>query len=203
MTAPATCGAARALLVRNVRELGRQKFENYSGSFLVAHPNMLDPNFRRAVLFISAHTPDDGATGIILNRPLEKNVGELVTETPPNGLEKVPVFFGGPVQRDRLMFAAVEWKSGQGLRLDPNVNLEEANERAGKDPNSVRAFIGYAGWTAGQLEAEIKQNAWITRKADRTALKLESLPKLWFDIMRGLGPWFKMLAAAPDDPSLN
>jgi putative transcriptional regulator len=67
----------------------------------------------------------------------------------------------------------------------------------------VRAFIGYAGWSAGQLEAEIKQNAWITRKADRTALKLESLPKLWFDIMRGLGPWFKMLAAAPDDPSLN
>jgi putative transcriptional regulator len=186
-----------------VRELGRQASENYAGSFLVAHPNMLDPNFRRAVLFISAHTADEGATGIILNRPLEKSVGELVTDAPPDGLENVPVFFGGPVQRDRLMFAAVEWRSGKGLHFNPTVDLEEANARAGKDPNSVRAFIGYAGWSAGQLEAEIKQNAWITRKADRAALKLESLPKLWFQIMRGLGPWFKMLAAAPDDPSLN
>ena len=198
-----TCGAALALLVKTVRELGRQASENYAGSFLVAHPNMLDPNFRRAVLFISAHTPDEGATGIILNRPLEKSVGELVTDAPPDGLENVPVFFGGPVQRDRLMFAAVEWRSGKGLDFNPTVNLEEANARAGKDPNSVRAFIGYAGWSAGQLEAEIKQNAWIMRKADRAALKLERLPKLWFEIMRGLGPWFKMLAAAPDDPSLN
>lgn len=164
---------------------------------------MLDPNFRRAVLFISAHSADDGATGIILNRPLEKKVGELVTDAPPDGLENVPVFFGGPVQRDRLMFAAVEWQNDQGLHLNPHVNLEEANARAAKDPASLRAFIGYAGWSAGQLEAEIKQNAWITQKADRAALKLEKLPKLWFEIMRGLGPWFKMLAAAPDDPSLN
>jgi Putative transcriptional regulator len=186
-----------------VRELGRQPAENYAGYFLVAHPNMLDPNFRRAVLFISAHTPDDGAMGIILNRPLDKRVSELVTDTPLNGLENVPVFFGGPVQRDRLMFAAVEWKSGEGLQVNHSVNLEEANERAGKDPSCVRAFIGHAGWSAGQLEAEIKQNAWITQKADRAALKLERLPRLWFDIMRGLGPWFKMLAAAPDDPSLN
>jgi len=191
------------LLLKNVRELGSEQSKSYAGSFLVAHPTMLDPNFRRAVLFISAHTSDDGAIGIILNRPLDKKVSDLVTETPPDGLENVPVFFGGPVQRDRLMFAAVEWKSGEGLQLNPNVNLEDANERASKDPNSVRAFIGYAGWSAGQLEAEMKQNAWITQKANRAALKIERLPKLWFDIMRGLGPWFKMLSAAPDDPSLN
>src|SRR5439155_575683 len=62
---------------------------------------MLDPNFRRAVLFIAAHTAGDGAVGVILNRPLEKQVSEVVTETPLNALEKVPVFFGGPVGRDR------------------------------------------------------------------------------------------------------
>jgi putative transcriptional regulator len=203
MTDAATCAATPALLLKKVRELGREQSKSYAGSFLVAHPTMLDPNFRRAVLFVSAHTFDDGAIGIILNRPLEKKLSELVTETPPDGLENVPVFFGGPVQRDRLMFAAVEWKSGEGLQLNPTVNLEEANERASSDPNSVRAFIGYAGWSAGQLEAEMKQNAWIAQKANRAALKIEQLPKLWFDIMRGLGPWFKMLSAAPDDPSLN
>jgi putative transcriptional regulator len=67
----------------------------------------------------------------------------------------------------------------------------------------VRAFIGYAGWGAGQLEAEMKQNDWVIRKPDRATLKFDRLPRLWHDIMRGLGPWFKLLAAAPDDPSLN
>ena len=164
---------------------------------------MLDPNFRRAVLFLSARSVDEGALGIILNRPLGKQVRELVTETPLNGLEEVPVFFGGPVGRDRLMFAALEWEKGAGLKLDHNVGMEEANARAGKNPGSIRAFVGYAGWGAGQLEAEMKQNAWVLQKAQRNVLKLEAVPKLWFEIMRGLGPWFKMLAAAPDDPSLN
>jgi putative transcriptional regulator len=63
--------------------------------------------------------------------------------------------------------------------------------------------VGYAGWGAGQLEAEMKQKVWLLQKPSRSVLKLDRLPKLWFDIMRGLGPWYKMLAAAPDDPSLN
>jgi putative transcriptional regulator len=184
-----------------MRELPDKEPQSLTGSLLVAHPSMLDPNFRRAVLFLSAHSSEEGALGIILNRPLGKQVGELVTETPPDGLEKVPVFFGGPVGRDRLMFAALEWENG--LKLNHNVGIEEANERVGKNPASVRAFIGYAGWTAGQLEAEMKQNAWLVQKAERNALQVETVPKLWFEIMRGLGPWFKMLAAAPDDPSLN
>jgi putative transcriptional regulator len=184
-----------------MRELPDEEPPSLTGSLLVAHPSMLDPNFRRAVLFLSAHSSEEGALGIILNRPLGKQVGELVTETPPTGLESVPVFFGGPVGRDRLIFAALEWKNG--LKLNHNVGIEEASERVGKNPGSVRAFIGYAGWSAGQLEAEMKQNAWVVQKAGRNALQVEAIPKLWFEIMRGLGPWFKMLAAAPDDPSLN
>jgi putative transcriptional regulator len=191
------------LLDKNVRELPQNKGETYAGSLLVAHPNMLDPNFRRAVLFISAHTPDDGALGVILNRPLEKQVSEVVSEAPLNALDKVPVFFGGPVGRDRLIFASLEWKSGEGLKLNHNVELDEANKQIGKSPGSIRAFIGYAGWGAGQLEAEMKQNAWVIRKPDRATTKLDRLPRLWFDIMSRLGPWFKLLAAAPDDPSLN
>jgi putative transcriptional regulator len=186
-----------------VRELPDDQPSSLAGSLLVAHPSMLDPNIRRAVLFLSAHSVEDGALGIILNRPLGKQVGELVTETPPDGLEAVPVFFGGPVGHDRLMFAALEWEKGAGLKINHNVGIDEANERAGENPASVRAFVGYAGWSAGQLEAEVKQNAWLVQKAQRNALKLDAVPKLWFEIMRGLGPWFKMLAAAPDDPSLN
>jgi putative transcriptional regulator len=203
MTVRGACDQRPPLLDKNVRELPQNRGESYAGSLLVAHPNMLDPNFRRAVLFVSAHTPDDGALGVILNRPLKKQVSEVVSEAPLNALDKVPVFFGGPVGRDRLIFASLEWKTGEGLKLNHNVDVDEANEQIGKNPGSIRAFIGYAGWGAGQLEAEMKQNAWVIRKPDRATMKLDRLPRLWFDIMRGLGPWFRLLAAAPDDPSLN
>jgi putative transcriptional regulator len=186
-----------------MRNLRGEKPRSFAGSFLVAHPNMLDPNFRRAVLFISSHDAEDGALGVIINRPLDKHVSDLVNELPPYGLADVPVFLGGPVGKNQLMFAAFEWEKGAGLKLNHNVDVDEAGERAGADPASVRAFVGYAGWSAGQLEAEMKQKAWLLHKPNRTALKPEILPKLWFNIMRGLGPWYKLLAAAPDNPSLN
>jgi putative transcriptional regulator len=175
-----------------------------AGSLLVAHPNMLDPNFRRSVLFISAHDPKEGALGVIINRPLGRQVADLVTEADLENLAGVPVFLGGPVGKNQLMFAAFEWQKGEGLKLNQNVGLERSSDVAGlKDSATICAFVGYAGWGAGQLEAEMKQKAWLLQKPSRSVLKLDRLPKLWFDIMRTLGPWYKMLAVAPDDPSLN
>jgi putative transcriptional regulator len=187
-----------------MRDLSDEATRSLAGSLLVAHPSMLDPNFRRTVLFISAHDPDEGALGVIINRPLDRQVGDLVTESPPASLAEVPVFLGGPVGKNQLMFAAFEWQKGKGLRLNHNVGLEEASDAVGpKKTASICAFVGYAGWGAGQLEAEMKQKAWLLQKPSPSVLKLDGLPKLWFDIMRSLGPWYKMLAAAPDDPSLN
>lgn len=186
-----------------MRNFGGARGGSFVGSLLVAHPGLKDPNFRRAVLFISAHDPEDGAMGVILNRPLDKQVCDIVSETPPPALADVPVFLGGPVGSNQLLFAAFEWENGEALKLNHNVEIDDANERAGDDPASIRAFVGYAGWSAGQLEAEMKQNSWILHKPEPDALHPDRLPKLWFDIMRDLGPWYKMLAAAPDDPSLN
>ncbi len=194
---------ASAHLIFVMREMGQGIPLNLAGSLLVAHPNLIDPNFRRSVLFVSAHDAKEGAMGVILNRPLDKQVSDLVSETPPDGLADVPVFLGGPVGKNQLMFAAFEWESAAGLKLSHNVGVDEAHERAEHDPTSIRAFVGYAGWSAGQLEDEMRQKAWILQKPTREVLTPERLPKLWFEIMRGLGPWFKLLAAAPDDPSLN
>jgi len=173
-----------------------------AGSLLVAHPSMLDPNFRRTVLFISEHDPNEGALGMIINRPLDRQVADLVTDTPPPGLAGVPVFLGGPVGKNQLMFAAFEWKKGHGFKLSHNVVLGHGSIAAG-EKNLICAFVGYAGWGAGQLESEVKQKAWLLQKANPSQLKFDRLPNLWFDIMASLGPWYKMLAAAPDDPSLN
>ena len=177
--------------------------QNFTGQFLVAHPNMLDPNFRRSVLYISSHSETDGALGLIINRPLDKQVSELVTDPTPAGLADVPVFLGGPVGTNQLMFASFDWEGRDSLSLNQNVAIDEAHQLAEQDRGTIRAFVGYAGWIAGQLENELHQNAWILRKPDRAALVPERLPRLWFEIMRSLGPWFKMLSAAPDDPSLN
>ncbi len=176
---------------------------SFAGQLLVAHPNLLDPNFRRSVLFISAHHEKEGAVGVIINRPLDKCVSELVSDDTPKALAEVPVFLGGPVATDQLMFAAFDWKGRDSLSLNQDVVLEAVQELDGPARQSIRAFVGHAGWTAGQLEKELEQHAWLLQKPDRAALAAEKLPKLWFEIMRSLGPWFKMLAAAPDDPSLN
>jgi putative transcriptional regulator len=177
--------------------------QNFTGQLLVAHPSMLDPNFRRSVLFISSHDEAEGAIGLILNRPLEKRVSQLVTDPTPEALAEVPVFLGGPVGTDQLIFATLDWDGQHSLNLKAHLSIEEADQLAEEERSALRAFVGYAGWTAGQLESELRQNAWVVQKPDRAALAPERLPNLWFEIMRNLGPWFKMLAAAPDDPSLN
>ncbi len=188
-----------------MRDLGNERSSrSFAGSLLVAHPNMLDPNFRRTVLFVSEHDPNEGALGVIINRPLDKPVTELVSDMPSTDFADVPVFLGGPVGKNQLMFAAFEWQKGAGLRLSHNVALNESTKVSdGKNLLTVCAFVGYAGWGAGQLETEVKQKAWVIKKANPSLLKLDRLPNLWFDIMRTLGPWYRMLAAAPDDPSLN
>ena len=188
-----------------MRDLGDERLSrNFAGSLLVAHPNMLDPNFRRTVLFVSEHEPNEGALGVIINRPLDRPVAELVSGSPPEGLVDVPVFLGGPVGKNQLMFAAFEWQKGTGVKLNHNIALKEEGDAPDeKNLLTVCAFVGYAGWGAGQLETEVKQKAWVVHKANRAMLKLDRLPNLWFDIMQTLGPWYKTLAAAPDDPSLN
>src|ERR1700730_6102402 len=154
-----------------MRSIDGEKPRSLAGSLLVAHPSMLDPNFRRAVLFLSSHDPDDGALGVIINRPLDKNVADLVSEAPPEGLAKVPVFLGGPVGKHQLMFGAFEWHKGEGLKLNHDVGMDEANTLAGEDPLSICAFVGYAGWGAGQLEAEMKEHAWIVHKPSRSSFQ--------------------------------
>src|SRR6478672_5328016 len=135
-----------------MRNLGDGMPLSLAGSRLVAHPNMLDPNFRRAVLFISAHDAEDGALGVILNRPLHNQVADLVNEAPPEGLGDVPGFLGGPVGKTQPMFAAFEWQKGEGLKLNHNVGIDEAHQLVEDDPASIRAVVGYAGWSAGQVE---------------------------------------------------
>jgi len=186
-----------------VREFNQSSL-GLAGSLLIAHPNLLDPNFRRAVPLITAHDAVDGSFGLILNRPTGKVVSELVSEPGLGPLGNLPVFFGGPVGRDRLMFASFQWRTeSQSIECLANLDLDEARRLALEEEGVVRGFVGYSGWSGGQLEGELEQKAWVVQKPDRDVLDPDSCSQIWFSIMQHYGPWFRLLASAPDDPSLN
>jgi len=73
----------------------------------------------------------------------------------------------------------------------------------GGKPKSLRAFVGYAGWTGGQLESELQQSAWIIHPATESLLQGATNERTWVELMRDFGPAYYLLAMAPDDPSLN
>ncbi|MDD5351528.1 MAG: YqgE/AlgH family protein [Chthoniobacteraceae bacterium] len=174
------------------------------GALLIAHPTLLDPNFRRTVLYLVSHDAEEGALGIVLNRAMDKTVKDLLALPDLGALGAIPVFSGGPVSRDRMTFAVFEWeRETQTVVCRLNVDLEEAKELAEEGEAVVRAFVGYAGWSGGQLEAELEQKAWVVQKPDREVLDPESCKRMWAATIRNYGPWFQLLAEAPDDPSLN
>jgi putative transcriptional regulator len=146
--------------------------------FLIAMPAMTDPNFSRTLTYICEHNAD-GAIGIIVNRPMEMTLGnlfqrvniELEPGEPQQRFGSLPVYFGGPVQTDRgfvLHRPAGTWQSS--LTVNSDVALTSSRDilqmmGRNAEPAEVLVSLGYAGWTAGQLEWELAQNAWLTVEA--------------------------------------
>ena len=91
-----------------MRESGKSSL-GLAGSILIAHPSLLDPNFRRTILFITASDSGEGSFGFVINRPTGKTVEDFLPDEGLGALEKVPVFVGGPVAQDQLTFASFEW----------------------------------------------------------------------------------------------
>ena len=182
---------------------------NLTGSLLVALPSLVDPNFRRTILFMVNHDPSEGAMGVILNRPKGTrlaDLGEDAADSLPEGLDKVAVFEGGPVEKQQLILARM-------IVADAATSFEALGREEGHQlpanlpEGELRAFTGYAGWSAGQLEREIVEKSWITLPPTTTLLSspesTEEGESLWRGIMKSLGPWYHLMAMAPDDLSLN
>src|SRR5579859_4929970 len=147
---------------------------NLTNHFLIAMPNMADPHFAKSLTFICEHN-DQGALGVVVNRPIEMTLGTLFERLSltlsSNLLEKEPVYFGGPVQTDRgfvLHRPIGQWQSTLSVRdtvgLTTSKDVLEAVGQGG-GPSKILVTLGYSGWAAGQLENEIKQNAWLTVEA--------------------------------------
>jgi putative transcriptional regulator len=177
---------------------------NLSGSLLLAHPGLLDLNFSRSVVLISSHSEEEGAWGAIINRPMGKTLGEFDHAFSLDPLGKVPLFQGGPVRADELILAAWQWREDEGLfRLLYGIDPDQARLLLADEDYTVRAFLGYSGWGKGQLEAELGQQSWVVTRIVGEALQGEQGKELWRDILSRMGPEMKLLADAPEDPSVN
>ncbi|MGK0190020.1 MAG: putative transcriptional regulator [Verrucomicrobiales bacterium] len=176
---------------------------NLKGKLILADPSLRDGNFSRSVLILTEHSHEVGAQGYILNRPLGKTVGDVLPSEDFPGIESVPIFFGGPVDQEQLTFAALEWDSSDGtITIQTHLSTSNASERL-KDGAHVRAFVGYSGWGAGQLESELKHRSWITSNSQESILHSDQHEQLWSGILKSMGPYFYLVAMTPDDPSLN
>jgi len=176
---------------------------NLRGSLILAAPALRDPNFSRTVLLLTDHELDQGAHGYVLNRPMGKKLGELMTDPAFRSLAEVPIFHGGPVSPERLTFVLLEWDTvARRLVFTTHLSVADAGA-AWQDGGEVRAFVGYSGWSEGQLEGELKQRAWITRKPALEVVAVANAATLWEDLLRSMGPHFGLLARMPEDPSLN
>jgi putative transcriptional regulator len=180
--------------------------ESLSGQLLLASPALLDPNFRRAVVLIGAHS-EDGAMGVVLNRPSEVTVGEAVPQLEAAVDEEEPVYFGGPVQPSSIVVLGEFLDpTPAGLLVlgrigfpAPEAGIEELAQATARR----RVFAGYAGWGEGQLDAELEQGDWIAHPAVPDDIFTEAPEELWRTVLERKGGSFALIARMPPDPSVN
>jgi putative transcriptional regulator len=174
-----------------------------SNHFLIAMPALDDPNFARGVTLLCQHDAN-GAMGLLVNRLSDFTVGELFSqmgiESDDLALGEMPVLLGGPVHPDRgfvLHDDPREWSStlrfGDGLAVTTSRDILVAMAR-GDGPKNVLVALGYSGWDAGQLEAELGENAWLTAPADQAIVFRTPLAARWQAAASSLGVDLRFLA---------
>ena len=166
------------------------------GKLLVALPVLRDPNFDRTVVFLLEHG-EEGAVGVVLNRPSRLEVAEPLDEWVDLAAEPPVIFIGGPVgPSDAIALAET------AAQLE-TVDLGEGPEALDKPVERIRVFAGYAGWGGGQLEDEIAAGAWVVVDAQAGDVMTSDPDDLWPRVLRRQGGRLAAVAGFPPDPSLN
>lgn len=180
--------------------------ESLQGKLLIASPALVDPNFRRAVVLIGPHD-EQGALGLVLNRPSVMHVRDVVLELGPLAGEAERLFVGGPVAPGSIVvLAEFSDPSLAALTIVGDVGLPSINtdpERLAAGVRRSRCFAGHAGWGAGQLDEELAQESWIVEPLVAADLWLDPEEDLWGALMRRRGGEYALLARMPMDPTLN
>jgi putative transcriptional regulator len=188
--------------------------EVMAGRLLVATPLLGDPNFRRTVVLVVEDEPDEGTLGVVLNRPTEVPVGQVLEPWTDLASDPSVVFSGGPVSPNSALGLAivpgeeepVGWRALDSSVLLARiglVDLETPPQLLAGGIASFRVFAGYAGWGPGQLQAEIDEGAWYVIPAEPADAFARDPGRLWQAVLRRAGGSLALVATYPDDPSLN
>ena len=176
------------------------------GELLIAAPTLLDPNFARTVVLI-ADFDDEGAMGVILNRPAGVTVAEAAPDLEPLVGPDEPIFSGGPVQPTAgVVLAEYEPGAGEGRVLFDGIALLPGLQEVADALPAVRRtriFAGYAGWGPGQLEGELEREDWIRERALPEDVFSEDPEELWAAVLTRKGGQYALVARMPEDPSQN
>lgn len=180
--------------------------ESFRGKLLIAGPSLQDPNFWRTVVLVVEHN-EDGALGLVLNRPSETTVGEVVPQLSDLVDPTEGVLVGGPMQPgavivladfmdpDEAALIAFEGVGVMGAGSDPADLIGEVR--------SARAFAGHTGWGPGQLDGELERGDWILEPARRIDAFTPDPAELWSDVLSRKGGSYALVARMPTDPSTN
>ncbi|MFI6577248.1 YqgE/AlgH family protein [Nocardiopsis sp. NPDC050513] len=187
-----------------------------TGRLLVAAPLLQEDSFRRSVVFVVDDTAD-GTLGVILNRPLDTAVDEVVTDWGAYASEPAVMFSGGPVGAGSGIALGVSgtgdpppgWSPLEGVDSDLGldgvgvVDLDGPPSVLGGALGAFRVFAGYAGWAAGQLAGEIDEGAWYVVSAIADDVFTTAPERLWSRVLRRQGGELALLSTYPEDPTMN
>lgn len=186
------------------------KFKPEQGKLLLSEPFSQDPNFKRTVVLLASYN-EEGSVGFVLNRPMELRLEQIIDDFQSCDL---PVWDGGPVQRDSLFYVHTLGDAipdsipiAGNLYWSGNFETVKALIKGKKiDENEIRLFIGYSGWSAQQLENEIQNNSWLVAPATTEVVMnagKDSDEKLWKDVIKSMGKDYSILANFPENPMWN
>jgi putative transcriptional regulator len=177
------------------------------GRLLVASPALIDPNFRRSVVLIAEHTEDGGAMGVVLSRPSETPVADAAPVLEALVEPGAVVHVGGPVEPGAVIVmaefddpdeaAAVVF---DGVGFMPG---DSEPEDVAAATRRARIFAGYAGWSPGQLEAELEEESWLVLEPEASDVFADNAENLWSAVLARQGGALSVLARMPPDPSMN
>ena len=177
------------------------------GRLLISEPSLDDPSFFKSIILITHHSTEE-SIGIILNQKTEINLHDIFSNLPK---QEFPIYIGGPVERNSIQFIHTLGNIIDGSKViheglywggdfDKIISLIRQKKITKKQ---IRFFAGYAGWSEGQLNHEIRENGWLVNQSNISLCMQYSNEKLWSDIMKTKKEKYAIWANMPKNPSLN
>ena len=184
-----------------------KEFQSLKGQLLLDSGDLHGSFFNRSVVLICQHD-ERGAFGLVLTQPSPNKVGEVLVADLPDSIKEQNLYMGGPVQTSALSYLHSD-NFLPDANVMPNLSLGHSLEelvdlgQSFASTQQIRLFAGYAGWSPGQLEAELKRKAWLTHPATIDLIFRPDPTDLWNEILRIKGWKYRLIATAPEDLSLN